>query len=1785
MSEWALGGEPLALVRYVRPKEVARHVKLPGGSGESRLTRLRAVYAALAEKKIGYAYAAVGAAAGMQVIRPPEQVLWAPRHATCLDLAVVLAGACLTAELHPVIVVVERSGGGVAHSVVLVRLDHDLQPRSDGLFDLDVWPQVPADLLDGLQKRIDDPGGPDGDVVAVDPVGLAVSLGTTSTWGLDVELATAVANGATYLDGDDGDAAWTWRVGVDVGNAWRRSSRDAPAVLPVSEPLRAPYRAADTAESPLRLLRAEYELVPFQNRDELTVLRDWCQQTAAGDRIGLAVVTGIGGSGKTRLALELADRLRAEGWYAGTLPKGSTGVGWLAGVVSPVLVVLDYADGRVTDAVALLAALRARRGPPAVVLLTARAVDGDWLATITESLDSDAHVFRCEHIELPDTHPNPGDVYHRTVTALTIAAVQPPALPRDIRWTTLDYVLLGWIAAQGVLTLPTTRGELYDQVLEHEQNYWSTVYRRLAGGEPDRALMRKAAACVSLVAAPETDAYRVLIAVEELADNAAERLATRRTLVTCLRPASGEGLALRPDPVGDHLLLRELGANADLLLRTLDAGGQPGLERALVTLVRAGQNDLDTATRLITTLLDADITRWPDVLAIAAAQGGAAASSLEELAARPETALPLDDLSAALPFSSLGLYQLAFIVDQRRLDAARTADGEPATLAELLLRVSARAGNAGDRGSALVSITEAADRYRELVGVNPAAFLPGLAGSLNNLACGQSETGDRVGALTSITEAVNCYRELAGANPVFLPSLAMSLNNLALRQSEAGDRVGALASITEAVDRSRELVGVNPAAFLPDLARSLNNLAGRQTEAGNRAGALASITEAVDRYRELAGTNPAAFLPDLAMSLGNLSQCQSEVGDRAGALGSVIEAVAIFRELVEVNPAAFLPDFAVSLNTLTHCQSEAGDRAGALASITEAVPIFRELASTNPAAFLPDLAMSLSNLSQCQSNAGNRAGALGSVIEAVAMRRELVGVNPAAFLPDLAVSLITLSHCQSEAGDRAGALASITEAVKHYYELAEANSAAYLPRLVTSLNALSRCQSESGDRAGALASITEAVAGIRELVGDNPAAFLPDLAMSLDNLSRCQSEIGDWVSALASSTEAVDYYRELAGTNPAAFLLNLATSLGTLSVQQSETGDRAGALASINEAVTILRELTGANPTAYLSNLAGLLGILSRCQSETGDWAGALASITKAVAIMRELAGANPTAYLPDLARSLSTLSNRQSETGDRAGALASITESVDRCRELAGVNPVAYLSDLARSLTNLSRCQSEIGDRAGAFASITEAVAIRRELAGSNPAAFLSELALSLINLTPQQSETGDWVGALASITEAVAILRELARTNPAGFLFKLALSLTNLSQCQSETGDRAGALASITETVDRYRELAGANPAAFLPDLARSLNILSDRQSEAGHAAAVAPAWHAATDAMVHPAARAELRAAWTRRLSASEHPEQAWDQLRQAAAEADLPAIGDGAPDRTSVILMSRARLAIRSLAQDLGFAPAADGLPAWASAPIPDSHVELVNAYGQAGDWPAIQAVLDEHREVLTSLEFRTTLQALASLYPANPVPDNLLQLLGEVDELGIEEVIGRRSGDHDRRALLAAWINMPTWLESLDFFREHQAALTTDDSRAILDGVDSAAARQHLAILDLTGVMPVEQVYRIVTDPAVAEEAAFAAIEAGDLPVLSAILTAAPELQARPTAWGLAVSVLLLAQNEPDRAHQLGRQVTEKATAIQRRAHTIRLRVLRSHHPDLPGLDDLIQIIDPETPAS
>ena len=59
------------------------------------------------------------------------------------------------------------------------------------------------------------------------------------------------------------------------------------------------------------LLRPENKIVSFWPRPELDALLEWCR---TGKIVDVSLITGGGGSGKSRLALQLCEVLLEEGW-------------------------------------------------------------------------------------------------------------------------------------------------------------------------------------------------------------------------------------------------------------------------------------------------------------------------------------------------------------------------------------------------------------------------------------------------------------------------------------------------------------------------------------------------------------------------------------------------------------------------------------------------------------------------------------------------------------------------------------------------------------------------------------------------------------------------------------------------------------------------------------------------------------------------------------------------------------------------------------------------------------------------------------------------------------------------------------------------------------------------------------------------------------------------------------------------------------------------------------------------------------------------------------------------------------------------------------------------------------------------------------------------------------------------------------------------------------------------------------------------------------------------------
>ncbi len=1776
-ADWPLwtGRDPTEVARYVVPDVVARHVRIPAVSAGPLSVRLGAVWERLRAVGIGYAFERFATGAGGQWIRSPSEVLVAPCTATCLDLAVVLAGACLHAGIRSAIVLLDGVESGVAgHALVAVLLGRSWPASVGPGFDESTVDDFRAEVQSGWD-------GPPRAVLALDPVGVAHPVGAAAP-GLDAALAEAVAAGAAYL------ASPRYAVRAVVP-ADATSPPYVPAPVPDVLPLRTPYREPGTAESALRLLRAEFRVTPFQARDELTVLSDLCEQTLTGTRTRVLVITGRGGAGKTRLALELAERARRDGWYGGVLREqtraGAT-LNWLAQITAPLLVVVDYADARAATAAEVLSVV-ARRPRPAVVVLTARERSGEWLTTITDALESDGHPHRLEHIDLPDAHPRPAEMYGRTYRAVATTEKAPPRLPlpeRGTRWTTLDLVLLGWLAATGRGPLPGTAGALYDDVLRHERRYWTTTLRHQTGSALRLTdVLAEAAACLTLLTPTPVAAADALMAVDRLADDEL-RGEVAQALRTCLDPGPGEYLAIRPDPIGDHHLLTVLDGRPALLERCLqvgqtlpdDAVGE-GVRTAIAVLTRAGRGAAPSAAVHLEALLRTEPGRWPLVAGIAYSLGGAARDVLERLAAAPDTPLPLDDVAAALPFEAAGLWRLGLVVDERRLRDARSRPDPQAVVADLLLAVSQRRADAGDRSGAVAAAEEATELLRRLASTDD-AVAPGLTMALNDLSVRQADAGERSAAVAAAEEAVERYRRHVQADPeAFAAALAGALLNLSNRRALAGRYTEALAVVEEAVERYRALAAIDP-SFTSSLASALNNLSNCRSELEDRSGALTAIEEAVRLRRALVTDDDAADVDDLASALNNLSSARYSLGDHRGALTAITEAVGRYADLAERNRAAFAPDLAMASNNMALCLSAIGDPVAAVAPMARAVDLYRELAAEDPQAFVPDLATSLSNLSNRHAEVGDHVAALRAAAEAVALQRDLMADAPDVFAEDLAASLNNLSGCRAATGDLDGALAAAEESRDLYRELAAEQPQVYGVGLAAALNTLALRRSAVGDRLGALGAIEESVALRRRLAEDDPGAHGRDLALALSNMAHRLFVLGEPAAALAATEEAVGRYRGLMAAGDVG-PRDLAAALTNLSVLRSETGDRTGGLAALEEAVAHYRALSGDTAAAVAPDLAAAVNNLSVQRLDIGDTDTALVAAEEAVALYRTLVQDNPTG-LPDLAMALTNLAYGKLRSGESREALTAAEEAVRLYRDAATTHPAAHLPSLARSLTNLSVLRTENGDPAGAFAANEESVELLREVVVEVPAAF-PDLAKALNNLAIDLLGRADADAARAAGEEGTDILRRLHADQPHAYAADLVGSLTNLAQARNAAGARTDAVRAIEEAVRLAVQLVAVDPGTHLSDLATAACVMADLDPPSA-----TRVWTTAADAIRSAACRAEL---WAEAADwyAPHDRAEAVACLRRAVTDTDADAdTGAGACDPD--YLTSRARERIRAVAQS--FSPAPPDLPAWAVRPIPAADDELARSWRAVPSWPAAETLLRATAAVVEGPSIAESLAVLRHLRPGDRAVARLGELVAAVARDGLEALLTREGERHRIEQLVRDWASTGAAADSMTFLRVHRDELLRPEvAAALLARADDPVALWQTAVLELAAARPVEVVQEIVTEVAAAGDHALAALDRADLGTLRAITVANPEVTSLPGVGFLLRAVLMIDAGLADEAVDVVEAGARASSPVQRRARIVNLRRWATADPrradPLRPLVDALRQAGPPDPTS
>ncbi len=160
-----------------------------------------------------------------------------------------------------------------------------------------------------------------------------------------------------------------------------------PRLLPLEPATVLPGAAA----SPTSLVKARSGIVPFTVHEDLrSTLLDWCLDGAA---FSARLLGGKGGTGKTRLGVQLCEDLAPSGWVTGMLTQLLHQPEMEALVAAPTarLVVVDYAEARANQVAAWLPRLAALATPqhPVRALLLVRAGRGqDWAGALRGHSDA-----------------------------------------------------------------------------------------------------------------------------------------------------------------------------------------------------------------------------------------------------------------------------------------------------------------------------------------------------------------------------------------------------------------------------------------------------------------------------------------------------------------------------------------------------------------------------------------------------------------------------------------------------------------------------------------------------------------------------------------------------------------------------------------------------------------------------------------------------------------------------------------------------------------------------------------------------------------------------------------------------------------------------------------------------------------------------------------------------------------------------------------------------------------------------------------------------------------------------------------------------------------------------------------------------------------------------------------------------------------------------------------------------------------------------------------------------
>jgi hypothetical protein len=750
---------------------------------------------------------------------------------------------------------------------------------------------------------------------------------------------------------------------------------------------------------------------------------------------------GAGGTGKTRLAIDVCETLAKEGWFAGFLPAGldkDDVERELHALLEPgrdCLVVIDYAETRADVVVALarqllieverLVKVEAPRCRFRIVMLAREG--GDWFNQLAERATRSSDEALKALLTAGATKSGPHRMSVRPIavnerrqifqSALNAFAAKTGQIADSVIEPNLDEarferVLMIQMAALAELRKDTVGvgQDLLDNTLGHERRYW----RKLLGlGEEETddgqlQTFEQSLALITLLSGRESDsaAKAAIARVPRLQEQGPD---ARLSMFDRLRDfypnrktdgdASTDGIrGLEPDLLGERLVADCLERDKELLDAALDPKRRSNADdaRAAFTLLArlAMQRERDK-THLERALSHYFATWTKEILTVAKETGGPIGDLMAEATrhAPPKIQRSIVKVAkGAVAEDTANLKSFGVAVDERNAEAIRTGHrfkkmsrGDLVKLYSVLLVLQDRHFNNDEQREAAEKAEQAHDVAQQLAKTSKPEDLLRLANAKAHWSFQLSRIGRFAEALihsrTAEDLVLTLHTALSGqAN--WRENYGYSVEAHARALDNNGQFEDSLSKSREALQIRQSLApddSVNSRAIAGlHVTLSSAHLAVGEYEAG-----LREASNAEDISQELATDDPDADKELRASSLLCLSQCLSNLGEFKDARQKAELSAQLYDELANQQPDRYASELSQALTTLSIQCRDLSDFGQALDNARRAEFIGHHLAERQPEAYHFTWVISLANLGEALLNTGDFAEAIIVTAQAV----------------------------------------------------------------------------------------------------------------------------------------------------------------------------------------------------------------------------------------------------------------------------------------------------------------------------------------------------------------------------------------------------------------------------------------------------------------------------------------------------------------------------------------------------------------------------------------------------------------------------------------------------------------------------------------------------------------------------------------------------------------------------------------------------------------------------------